>query len=319
MEKSPYEIKQDKKNRNISILVTLLSIVIILVIAWFTIVWSPPDPPIPQYGIEVNFGIDDAGFGKQQEETPTTSEENSLDEPKPSPEVEEQAPPQEIEETIEEPEPPAEVEPTPDPVEETTQQPTAVTDAPIEESVETVEKPKVVVKKVEKKQPDPKEDPKPVEKKETSPPKVEKPNTSTLMAKPDGSTGKTDASKQNNNGDVEGAKGDQGSKHGTVNADALMDSKGGSGGSALNMPGWNWIDPPNVVDDSHETGKIVFEIQVDDFGEVISVKTLFRSVTKQVVDKYKSAVEQLAFEPTSTEGVGSSITAGRITFIIRSK
>lgn len=317
MKKSKDELKQERKNRNFSILITLLSIVIIFVFAWFTIVWSPPDPPIPQYGIEVNFGMDDAGSGDVQAKAPSKVENTSVEEPKPTPEteVEEQVQEEVVEEVVEEPTP-VESTPEPTPVEEADPTPAPVTDALVEESVETSKEtiqPKEEVK--EEKAPQKKEK---VVKEKTKVPKINTPVTGTLLKKPEGGEGTSSTPKENNNGDVEGAKGDQGSKKGSLNADALLESAGGSGGTALDMPGWNWIEPPVVDDNSSETGKIIFEIQIDDFGEVISVKTIYRSVTKMVVDQYRSAVEELSFEPNNGDTDIQSITTGRITFIIRS-
>ncbi|MBD0400772.1 hypothetical protein [Flammeovirga sp. EKP202] len=317
MKKTEQEKKQERKNRNLSILITFLSVVILGVFAWFTVVWSPPDPPIPQYGIEVNFGLDDAGSGDVQSKAPSTEESESVEEPKPTPETEtvEQPTEEVVEEVIEEPTP-SETTPEPTPVEEVDPMPAAVTDAPVEESVETTKEtiqPKE--EKVEEKAP---EEEKKVTPEKTTVPKINTPVTGTLLKKPEGGEGNSSTPKQNNNGDVEGAKGDQGSKKGTLNADALLESAGGAGGTALDMPGWNWIDPPEVEDSSRETGKIIFEIQIDDFGEVISVKTIYRSVTKQVVDQYREAVSELTFEPTDADTNIQSITTGRITFIIRS-
>ncbi|NME69669.1 hypothetical protein [Flammeovirga aprica] len=321
MKKTEQEKKQERKNKILSSLITLLSVVMIGVFAWFTIVWSPPDPPIPQYGIEVNFGMDDAGSGDIQSKAPSTEETESVEEPKPTPETEtvEQPVEEVVEEVIEEPTP-VESTPEPTPVEEVDPLPPAVTDAPVEESVETTKEEVVKPKeeKVEKKAPE--EEKKEVpEKEKTKVPKINTPVTGTLLKKPEGGDGNSSTAKQNNNGNVEGTKGDQGSKKGSVNADALLESAGGSGGTALDMPGWNWIDPPEVDDSSRETGKIIFEIQIDDFGEVISVKTIYRSVTKQVVDQYREAVSELTFEPTNGDTDIQSITTGRITFIIRSK
>lgn len=318
MKKTDYERKQARKNRNLSILVTLLSAVIIIVFAWFTIVWSPPDPPIPQYGIEVNFGIDDAGSGEVQSKAPSKVESESLEEPKPTPETEtqEEVKQEVVEEVVEEPTP-TETTPEPTPVEDVDPNPPAVTDAPIEESVETSKE--VIQPKEDKVEEKVKKEEKKVVKEKTEVPKIDKPVTGTLLKKPEGGDGQSSTAKANNNGNVEGAEGDQGSKKGTVNADALLESAGGSGGTALDMPGWNWIDPPAITDESNETGKIIFEIDIDEFGEVISVKTIYRSVTKMVVDHYRDAVEELTFEPTDSESDIQSITTGRITFIIRSK
>ncbi|ANQ48705.1 hypothetical protein MY04_1329 [Flammeovirga sp. MY04] len=307
LKKTKAERDQDFKHRWISIFFTMLVTAGILILAWYTIVWSPPDPPIPQYGIEVAFGLDDAGSGAVKSEAPVVEDNDILDEPKPSEPTPEPEPQETIEETVEEPveevveEAPTEQTPSNDPA--------PVTDQEVEESVPVAEKP---APKEEKKEI--KEKPKEVVKKEEP-----KPKTPQHTMGPANSTGTADQQKSNNKGNVDGAKGNQGSEKGTLNSDTMMKSDGGSGGSALSMPGWNWIDPPQVDDTSTATGKIVIDIQVDEYGDVIALKTVFRSVPRAVVLKYEAAVRNLSFAPTRADADIQGITNGSITFILRNK
>ena len=67
----------------------------LLILFFFLLAWKEPFPPIPEYGIELNFGIDNQGSGTVQQQapvTPTPTEE-------PAEEVEQSEP---TEETIEE-------------------------------------------------------------------------------------------------------------------------------------------------------------------------------------------------------------------------
>ncbi|WP_281614001.1 hypothetical protein [Flammeovirga sp. SubArs3] len=302
LKKSKEEKKESRKNSILSIIVTILVVVLLFVFAWFTVVWSPPDPPVPQYGIEVNFGIDNAGSGQEQQETPVVEESESLDEPAPAP-VEEATEEvvEEVVESVEEVVQEEIPEPTEAVAEEAASEPEAVTDAPVEESVQTAPEPKVETKKEEP---------------EVIKPEVKPQEPAATMGPPKSSGASSDA-KTSNNGNVDGAVGDQGDRQGTINSNTLMHSAGGSGGSSLNMPGWNWVDPPIVDDKSTATGIIKFEIQVDDFGEVIALRTIYRSVPREVVMKYEAAVKNLSFSPTRVDSEVASITTGQITFVLK--
>ena len=45
-------------------------------------------------------------------------------------------------------------------------------------------------------------------------------------------------------------------------------------GSSLEMQGWTWDFEPNPNDNSSESGRIIFEIIVDYYGEIVGLKTL---------------------------------------------
>ena len=88
---------------------------LLLILFLFILAWREPDPPLPEYGIELNFGVSEVGTGDIQPETPPN--ENTS---------EEEAAPEEMpEETVQE------LEDTSDPVEESAD--------PVEEVVEAVE------------------------------------------------------------------------------------------------------------------------------------------------------------------------------------
>ena len=126
-------------------------------------------------------------------------------------------------------------------------------------------------------------------------------------------TNKSDITSHGDNIDKEGDKGDP---EGEIEAKALYGNKGGGGGS-LDMAGWEWDSPPNVNDQSNENGRIVFEIEVDDEGELISVRTIEKTVSIAVEKIYKQEVEKLTFSRTSQHAVAAPTSSGKITFIIR--
>lgn len=129
-----------------------------------------------------------------------------------------------------------------------------------------------------------------------------------------------DLGSPNSQGNTQIENGDQGSEEGRLNTDALLtDPKNIPTGAQLDMPGWGWKEPPEKVDQSQEQGKIIFEIAIDENGEIIAVKTKFRSVSKVVANFYQAQVNSLIFIPNNPDISQEGITKGYITFIIQSK
>ncbi len=85
------------------------------------------------------------------------------------------------------------------------------------------------------------------------------------------------------------------------------------------MTGWIWDFAPDPKDTSNENGRIVFEIKIDDMGEIISVRTLEKTVSPAVERIYKNEVESLTFSPISSNTSSAPVSTGKITFLIRSK
>jgi hypothetical protein len=133
----------------------------------------------------------------------------------------------------------------------------------------------------------------------------------TMQTKPntgDGTTNKT---------------GNQGSQTGNIDSRNYFGNGGkgnggeGQGGVGLDMNGWRWLSPPKPQDNSNETGKIVFQIKVNEDGEIIDVVKIESSVSDAVVKKYKEAVERLEFEKTKDNNSVATTSKGTITFIIK--
>lgn len=291
---------------------------LLIIVVVYTVAWTPPDPPLPEYGIEVNFGLDEVGSGDIQNKAPANDNE-SFDKAKPTPPAEETKPtPQPEPEPIPKPTP----QPLPDPV-ETVEEAVEEVITPIEAESEVAVEP---VQEKPKEEPKPKPEPEKVEEPKPEQPKPQPEPPKTTEEKPadnvnpetvlPSSSGTADENQANNNGNGDQV-GDQGNPQGDLNADALLGSASGGGGAALDMPGWKWDQSPDVVDQSTETGKVVFEIKIDDEGEVVAVKTIYRSVSKAVANVYQRAILELTFTPETT--AVKPITTGRITFVITAR
>ena len=88
-------------------------------------------------------------------------------------------------------------------------------------------------------------------------------------------------------------------------------------GSSLEMQGWTWDFEPNPNDNSSESGRIIFEIIVDYYGEIVGLKTLETTLSPMVENIYREEILKLTFSPTNNNNP-AEISKGKITFIINS-
>lgn len=285
---------EEKKNKRIAMITSVTVHAVIFLLFFFMVAWRPPNPPLPEVGLEINFGMDDQGSGAIQPEEPVGSEGTQPEEPN-QPEPEEQ-----------EPETPKPVEP------EVVEEHEVVTE---KESPVAVEEKKPEEKQPEKPvvKPEPKKEepvkPKPDANAAYKPatPKAETPNTST-----EGKTGTAGS-----HGDDKDKTGDKGDPEGSLDAKSLYGKPGGGGGGpSLELAGWQWDRKPAPTVPSGESGRIVFQIRVDESGEIVDIKTLERGVSVAAEKACREEIQKLTFSKT-----GSNVpeySTGRITFVIRS-
>lgn len=283
--------KEEEKHKKIGLIISLAIHGVLVLLCFFLLAWQAPDPPLPEYGVELNFGLDAAGSGEVQTTSPP-GETEAKEEPAPGEEAPKSAPPvQEVQEVV-----------APEPVDNTPAVKTVETEAPVYEAPAPA-----------------KPAPKPTPKVENTAVKDDKPVTS----KEEGAKGKDGTGKEaqaNNNGDQPGKVGDQGSPEGKLDAKALYGtSGGGGGGSSLEMTGWMWDSPPSVKDNSNESGRIVFKVTVDDQGDVIDVSRIESTVSPAIAKIYENEVRRLTFSKTRDNTVPAPTSTGRITFIIKSR
>lgn len=272
----------EKKNKKIGIALSVGIHALLLAFFFFVLAWKEPDPPLPQYGIELNFGMEQVGSG----ETPKPQKTQVIKE-EPEEKIDE---PEEVEEVVEEPEPEV-----PEPVEEIVEEPAEVQpeESPIPVEEVATPEPKTIPKE------EPKEE-KPVVQKEVS----EAPKKQTASA---------------NQGDDVDKAGDKGKEDGKIDARAIYGAKGSDKGASLQMTGWNWDYIPRPDDQSSESGKIVFQITIDADGYVTRVVTVEKTVSPSVERVYREEVEQLTFSRTADNLKPAPTSTGRITFIIKSR
>lgn len=314
--------QEEQKKKIIAAFSTLGLSALVLLIMMLAAAWRVPGPPADEMGIEVNLGYDNVGSGDIQPDAPVGN-----DQPQPAEEQtsQPQSAPQEANNAVDEEttKPVAEAKPVePEPV--------ATSDA--ESPVEINEKKKKEVKAVEKAPEKTKE--KPVEAKEEKKEPVKEVKKDPVpdknaAYKPGGTTtAKTggDASgkegKPGNHGDDPGTVGDKGNPEGKPDAKALYGKPGGGdGGSgpALDLYGWEWDEIPKPAISNNETGgKIVFEIDVDDNGELLAYRKVSGGLSAGAERACVAALQKLTFTKKSGAKV-PPVSKGKITFVVRSE
>lgn len=303
------DTNQEAKNKRIAALTTFVVNAAILLLMIFIGSWKMAGEGEGDYpGIEVNLGYDEQGSGDIEPMTPIGDEKATDDEDAPAEKAEDP-----IEEKVSEP------VTTPPPAETKVAETSKVLTDPTSD-VEIKEKPKEekpVEKVVEKKPEVPVE--KPVEKKPE--PKV---NTDAVYKKPSS----TDATKtgdgtgkqgtEGNQGDDVGKEGNKGVPGGTPGAAVYKGTPGGGDGGSLDLYGWEWdnIPKPNIQDG--ETGRVVFNIEVDENGELIRYTKESGTVSAAAERACVAAIQKLTFTKKSGAKV-PPVSKGKITFVIRAQ
>jgi protein TonB len=275
---------QEQKKKRMAIGISIgvhgsLLLLFILILAW-----KEPNPPIPEYGIELNFGLSDEGSGDIQPETTTVNEQTQEDSQDTETETveSENTESDNAEDTVE------------DPIQESSES----TD---QQDVSDAESPDVV------------------EEVEESTDVENNPDQTNSSESTSSSTNneQTEDNAQDSQGDTESEEGDQGSEQGEINQDALYPGETGSAnGASLEMAGWNWDFLPKPNDPTQESGKIVFQITIDDEGYITRIITLEKTVTPSVEKIYRDAVQELTFSKKS-DYKPAAFSTGKITFIIK--
>lgn len=286
---------REKKNRNVGLITSAGVHAVVLILLFFVMAWRAPDPPLPEYGIELNFGLDDQGTGEVQPEQPVGDTGEST--------VSESAQETTPEETTEAPDVSKEVaaEKAEEPVVSKVESPVTVKD---------VKKPAVTTKEsVKPESSQPKKEP-------TVNPNAESPKESTATEAPK----KGEAA---SHGDDKAKTGDKGSEEGKLDAKALYGTPGGGGGgtglSLGGMTGWDWADEPAIPQlPDNESGKIVFEIECDESGEFTRITTIERTLSPRAEQLLKDVIRKNSLVRTSG-GKAAPKSTGTIVFVLRTK
>ncbi|NJM25625.1 MAG: hypothetical protein HC859_09170 [Bacteroidia bacterium] len=296
------EHEQEKKNQRIAMLTTAGVTALVVLLLFIVIAWRAPDPPLPEYGIELNFGTDQAGSGEVQPRTPVGDQGTS-------PEAPQESAQQEAEQ-------PAEVEADPQPTEAAATQEVIASKVESPVSVKEEKKETKPAEKPDEKKPEvKKEEPK----KEEVKPKVN--NDALFKPKTDGNAQSNEAKsgESGSQGDDRNAAGDKGNPQGSLDSRAQFGKPGGGdGGSKIKLDGFEWPpirEPNNLPDGSN--GVYEFEVVVDRNGDITGIKTLRRGPSAEAERIFRQLISNIEFTPTGTNLPSES--KGVITFTVRSK
>jgi len=319
--------EEEGKNRIIAFFTTTGIQVILIVLSFFIIGWRAPDPPwevLDSGGIELNYGVDNHGFGDVQPEEPIGNNGDQPEEAKPQPEEQPKVEAKQSEPEVREEAKPAEAKEAEEKTLASNDEESPVAVKEKKETSKPADKPK---EKIEEKKPEVKPETKPEVKPEPVKPKVD---SKAVYTPPSNSTAKsTDENagnkegKPGNHGDDPGTTGDKGNPQGTLDSKALYGSPGSGGGtgggtgSSLELSGWMWDEKPNPKTPSNETGRLVFQIEVDDEGNVTRVTRLEGTVSPEAERICRNAVQGLTFSKTGANVPEKSI--GKVTFVFRSR
>lgn len=305
---------QERKNKTIAALTTAGVNLLLLLLMIFAGGWGFSGEGLgmggENYGIEVNLGYDDEGTGDIEPGTEVGRPDSQDDEDAPS----EPQPEPETEETSSTPPPTQQVTETKTPETETFTDPNS--DVEINE---TKKEQKPTEKTIEKKPVEKVEKPaetKPVEKKPVEQPKaVYKGKTSSTTSTDGNGEGKKGT--PGNEGDDVGKEGNKGVEGGREGAAIYKGTPGGGGdgGFGLQMAGWGWAELPKQpkLAETNVRGRIVFEIEIDENGEITSIKTLENQLSPSAERLCRQEIEKHTFVKTST-GQTPERTKGKVIF-----
>ncbi len=285
--------QHEARNRRIGVLTSLGIHAGLFLALFFLVAWRAPNPPNPEYGIELNFGLDTEGSGEIRPEENVGSD---TEDPAKEPTQENASPSEEAQPETNEIVPEKTVDPTP------TQDDNTVS---IKEEKKVVKNNTKVTKKTEVK---PKEEKVVVEYKNDN--------------KTTETTDNSRKGKEGSQGDDVNKTGDKGNPQGTLDAQALYGTPGGGGGGdgfGLSMSGWTWAEEPKIPElTDTDSGKITFDIECDENGDIISIVTSDRGLSLKTERILKDVIRRNSLIRTSG-GVVPSRSKGKITFNLKTK
>jgi periplasmic protein TonB len=294
--------QEERKKRLTAALTTVGVNVLVFLLLIFTAAWKNAGSGPGEYpGIEVNLGYDEQGSGDIQPEEPIGSEQATDDENSPAEPDQETAEEQSSTPVAQEQ------------AESKVVQPNTVTDPNSDVEIKEEKKEEKPAEKVVEKKPVEK----PVEKKVEEKPVVDtkavyqgKKNTnSTTTGTGDGKQGTTGSE-----GDDKSGVGDKGVEGGTPGANVYKGRPGGGDGGSIEINGWDYDRIPKVVAPDDQTGRVVFEFELDSEGEVTRITKVEGSVSPATERECRNAIGRITF--TKSGSKVPTVTRGKIIFTV---
>lgn len=299
--------QQELQNKRVAGFTTAGIFAVFFVLMFYIIIWSPGNPPAFEggSGIELNFGTADAGFGDVQ---PTEQVGDNAGQSETPAQSEEQSTPSQEQPEANTPQTPAKTDDDIQDVKSEEESPVKVT-PPKKETVREPAKVKETPKKEEPKKEEPKANP-------ATTFSGGKTTATNQKATGDGKTGAA-----GNHGDQPGTTGDQGNPQGKLDGDALYGNPGkggpgpgGEGGVGLDMSGWDWENKPKAPElKDNDSGFVIFEITIDDQGEIIATRVLERTLSPDAVKRCEEKLRAVSFQRTANSAAPAQ-SKGKVRF-----
>ncbi len=278
------------------------AIVLLLALVCFFLKFNGPNPPLTALGgdgVELNYGLDEAGSGDIQTMATANASQNREDS-RPPAATQPRPPP-----------PPAQPRPEPTPAPPPQAQAKVITSDAEDAGAPAPPAEKPTPKVVE-----------PVRETPTPPRPREVPRTLYVpkgsvsgVAGGNGTNGTSSAPTGNSNGDHPGTVGDQGDPRGSLNAKALYGEpgSGGSGarpgsggGSGLEMSGWDFGSVPDIPKIDDNPGVARFRIVINNDGDVVSVTKVSGSISPEQTQAVRNALLKATFRNTNGKDGGAT-------------
>ncbi len=292
----------ERRKKQITAAFTTIAInAVVFLLLLFTAAWKNAGSGEGQYpGIEVNLGYDDQGSGDIQPDEPIGNENATDDENSPSQPNQETTPDQS---SINTPEDDGQAK----------VQTNTVTDPNSDVEIKEEKKEEKPAEKVVEKKPIEK----PVEKKAEEKPVVEtkalypgkKNTTASTTGNGDGKQGTTGSE-----GDDKTGVGDKGVEGGTIGAANYKGKPGGGDGGSIEINGWDYDRIPKVTAPDDQTGRVVFEFELDADGEVTRITKIEGSVSPATERECRNAIGKISF--TKSGSKVPAVTKGKIIFVV---
>ncbi len=287
------ENENDKRSRNIGLIASLVFHGGIALLLFLLVAWKAPNPPLPEYGVEINLGFSETGSGDIQPQSEAGDEGLSEESSSQSQETQTQ---EAVKEEVTE-----------------KQQDEVVTD---ESNPVSVNEEKGEVKEEVKK-----ETSKEVK---TTPKEEKKVIKEEAVFTPKETTDKTTEQKKGENqsqGNDKNKTGDKGQPTGTLDPNAsftgLQGGGAGGSGTGLDLAGWTWDRKPDPKLPENESGRLIFEIEVDENGEITKLVAIERGLSAQAEKICRDEILKLTFSQTGANV--PSISKGKITFVVKAQ
>jgi len=124
-------------------------------------------------------------------------------------------------------------------------------------------------------------------------------------------------------GDDKNKTGDKGDPKGVPDPNAAYTGKpgGGAGGNGmqLSMSGWVWDDEPKIPEiPDNENGRIEFEIECNEEGDIVGIKTLVRDLSPQAEQALKKEIQKHSLMRVGGGQIPPS-SKGKVIFVLKTK